>query len=400
MVQAFEHVSAHVELNGRITPIREIFESLEPAESHDAIDEAVELYRNRANGDTNPLAGAASFATVGSDIIDESGSLRRPFLVLRAAPWKYISYDEDFLTAGKYLTRFMLQVAKPDGRLEDLVRDAQPGPEREDAIALLALLMGLTRTVVHSLISVCTRGYLLLKEDDVQKAISRGLTELRDGDVDHQLTARSAMALVRALKPTLWPLRLGTAFRPYGQGLMVDLAGTSGALFNRLSATSRLTSATQRASKAFELDVQSVFDGTAWEPTPARLVLRGTDLRHKGRVVTDVDAIGENKDVLLFVSVKAWPRRPGIDTGEPVDIRNVLRDTHDKLLEWQGKIDYFRENPRGDSYDFSQASQIIGVLCVPFLPFVMPGPCTEMPLPGLYSVTSIDELQAWLNAGV
>jgi hypothetical protein len=58
------------------------------------------------------------------------------------------------------------------------------------------------------------------------------------------------------------------------------------------------------------------------------------------------------------------------------------------------------KNPRGDSYDFSRASQIVGVLCVPFLPFVMPGPCTEMPLPGLYSVTSIDELRTWLNAGV
>lgn len=397
-IQFLHYVSSHMEMKGRLAPLRALLETLDDLQDHDKVDKASDLYLARREiGDDNPLAGAATFVTVGSNVSSQEINLHRPLLIFSTSPWKLLYYDADALApAGYYLTRFIPQLAKPQGRLYELLRTSKESAAREEAVALLALLIGLDRAVVHNLISVMRFGYLLLWEEDVRRAIEESLKELDDTIRKPEATSAAALELVKRLAPSVWPLRPGTALRPYGPGLMVDLVGAREALFNRLSRTARIPSDIQGFSTAFEVDVQSLFEGTRWAPPRALAQIRGRPLRHNGRAVTDIDALGMNKGVLLLVSAKAWPRKPGVDTGEFTDIQNVMRDAADKLDEWNTNVEYFRQHPQGDNYDFSSASHIVGVLCLPFLPFVEPGPLTEMPIPGLYAVTSVDELRVWL----
>lgn len=400
-VRLLTEVSAQLEVHNRSQPLAKSLADLHLPDPTAEIEDVLRLYQTRQSvGDSNPLSGTGAFAAISiEELITEGGVIASPVLAVSADRWVPVRMGGvEHLPAGEYLMRFLVVGMKPEGRLHDLVRTSRPSRARDEACALLALLIGLSPTTGSDLDVVLQRGYRILSLSYLQEAVRNGLKEIGQLQEGSAPSVLAALELLSQLSPTLWPLRPGTALRPWGSGAMVDVVGATRALLDRVGDTTRADQQVNAWSTAFEEDLQSAIDGSAWNPPADWRQLRGRDLRHKGRVVTDVDAIAARDGVLLLVSAKAWSRSPGVDTGDFVEARKFMRKSEEALDGWQRNAAFFEEHPVGDNYDFSAAKEVIGVLCVPFLPLVHPGNCSKTPLPGLYAVSSIDEFVTWLQS--
>jgi len=55
-------------------------------------------------------------------------------------------------------------------------------------------------------------------------------------------------------------------------------------------------------------------------------------------------------------------------------VRNLADRCDTFVEEWTERIAALRANPIGDKYDLSQHREVIGVVCLPFVPFCRIGP--------------------------
>ena len=117
-----------------------------------------------------------------------------------------------------------------------------------------------------------------------------------------------------------------------------------------------------------------------------------------GKAITDIDAIGERGDRLLLVSCKGIPFSDAWNRGECRAVLNVAAAADAAVADWRDRMAKLQAEPRGDNYDFSRHSELIGVVVFPLPPWSpTPDTCAEI-APGLRAASSADELGQWVQA--
>lgn len=117
----------------------------------------------------------------------------------------------------------------------------------------------------------------------------------------------------------------------------------------------------------------------------------------RGQEITDIDAAGTLASRLVLVSCKSWPFTRAYDRGEYRTIRNTMERAIAAVDEWSERVSIIKSNPIDDNYDVSGFSDIVGVVVLPFRPFVPMGKATLDVLPGLPAVVGVGELETWLT---
>jgi hypothetical protein len=77
-----------------------------------------------------------------------------------------------------------------------------------------------------------------------------------------------------------------------------------------------------------------VIDASAWRPSPDIRKLKGRTLRHRGRNITDIDAIGTSGNRLLLISCKSRVKNLLYDAGDYREVRNAATYLVDAAAEW------------------------------------------------------------------
>jgi hypothetical protein len=205
-------------------------------------------------------------------------------------------------------------------------------------------------------------------------------------------------AAIRELEQSeisLYPPSRGRILHTLGNTLIVDLEAASRAIIRCLERPVNDGEDVNLWSETFELHVQDIINDSPWVPSAGTAPIRGRTLRLNGVNLTDVDALGERDGTLLLVSCKARPYTRAYDRGDYGAIQNVRTLAEDSVAKWKGLLDTVKANKVGDNYDFSGFDQVVGVVVMPFSPFVLEGPCTTEDVPGLRWVSSSQELRTW-----
>lgn len=297
--------------------------------------------------------------------------------------------------------RFRVVAIDARGVSDFLARSTGGAWPATSLVALLGCLRAAFARNSAAFLNIVRHGYVMFSAGGFDEAVRDALDDLRaifPGMVD--LSASEVIAELHAKTGSVWPLRPGPVIRTAVDAVYVDVAAATARLRDELGIPGqgggRLPN---MRGDLFEHDVQDVIADSPWSPGDSLLALRGRQLRLKGRTVTDIDAAGERDGVLLAVSVKSVPYSAEYDSGEYRLVRNLANRCEEFIRDWAARMTVLMQNPIGDNYDLSRYRTVIGVVCLPFIPFCHLGPATEHVAPGLRAVSSVAELAAWLRDG-
>jgi hypothetical protein len=148
----------------------------------------------------------------------------------------------------------------------------------------------------------------------------------------------------------------------------------------------------------FEDGVQEIINRTSWRPADELGRIRGRTLRIDGESLTDIDALGTKGDSLLLVSCKGRVHDASIEIGEYEPTRNVQTLARESVSHWTKVIAKLRSHPRGDNFDFSGYTKIIGVVCFTFPIFLADLALSHrLSARNLRTLVTLEELHTWLQ---
>jgi hypothetical protein len=149
----------------------------------------------------------------------------------------------------------------------------------------------------------------------------------------------------------------------------------------------------------FEQAIQRIVDRTLWAPGPKTRAYVRRKLKVSGRVLTDMDSIGELDGSLLMISAKSYPYTIEYQRGDHKAVRSVEAKLVDDVEDWWNKVRFLSSTPKGDNYDFAMCQRFIPIVVTPFAPYVVDPRLTQEVASGLRAVSSVAELDAWLARG-
>jgi len=119
-------------------------------------------------------------------------------------------------------------------------------------------------------------------------------------------TSGSELTDILSVPRADWPAHHSPMIRREGDSICLDLSAAS-EHFQRALIFSGAGGglAPNVRGEHFEDTVQQIIDGSPWNPTTAVRQLKGRTLKHLGRSVTDIDAVGATADKLLLISCKS-----------------------------------------------------------------------------------------------
>jgi hypothetical protein len=363
---------------------------------------AVRLYDRRDEGGHNILAPAGLAADVQSGI--GLSGFPSVFPVAGQAPGTAISpawhgtldgpppYGIDLIDLSKV----------------DILTNQQIPVETRWPSSLPALLV-LSMIVLHPLFNSVAGvgnvyrkfGYCYFTRDALVSWLDLTIDVLRSGEpqfIPHDIFPEDAEAVIRDLAGvgvSLYPPSRGRILHTLGHTVVVDLEAASHAIFRCLERPVNDGEYVNRWGDTFELHIQDIIDDSPWAPGAELGQLRGRTLRLGEAWLTNIDALGALDGTLLLVSCKSRPFTQAYDRGDYGEVRNVRTLAENSVSEWQEFLRTVQEHKVGDNYDFSGFSRIVGVVVLPFAPFVFEGSCTAESAPGLRWVSSSQELRTW-----
>jgi hypothetical protein len=270
-------------------------------------------------------------------------------------------------------------------------------------LLLLKMAFRMAMIAESGFVTIQQRGYIMAGEEGFSRIVSEHFDDasLTLGNVlPDILLPRAVNELLRILKRRsgeTWPLISGPVIRRAGDNLCIDLQ-TATSRLERLLEFPALTGEVANArAKHFEKAVQSTIDLTPWRPDKHIQDLRGVTLRHDGKPLTDIDAIGEQNGVLLMVSCKSLIDSGKYDVGDYQVVRNAATTVEQAVARWKGIKEFLETNRKGDNYDFSGYKELIAVVCTPSPIYTSIETAAITAAPNLHAASSIDELREWLR---
>jgi hypothetical protein len=378
------------------------------------IRSAVEAYDRRVEKTGRPLNRTGSVLTSG----DLSESLISMLWVhsintveiptLRPGASIHSATPDDYILAACRFMPESLPLAGLARLLEDRRVRVEQVVSRDVAILvfLLAALYVFAARHIAGYWTLMARGYLLWTGRTAAiQAIDDMFQQLPDllAGLLHRAAIHNTSELLEAacgMRGCPWPLVAGPICRECGNGICFDFASVTmrlEALFEFPPEQGGLANA---RSQHFEDEVQAVIDRSRWRPHPEIAALRGRQLSHNGRVITDIDAIGESDGALLIVDCKSFVYSGAYDIGDYKAIRNVSTLVRDSLRHWSGICTHLIEYRKGDNYDMSRYRSILGVVCTPHVAYSDKDTILAEAAPGLPGVASVVELGQWLGVAM
>lgn len=270
------------------------------------------------------------------------------------------------------------------------------------SISLPLFMTGLENALVNCL----KTGYFIVEEARAERIMNKALPEINNMLSDWFLVeewpetyAQWRDAAFR-FEPQTWPLEPGGFLRPVGQNsILMDVVTMSLALNSGLRLDRSQSEIANVRAGLFEDQVQSVVNQSPWAPSEDLSRLRGKPLRRDRRHLTDIDALGVMGDTLLCISCKSVVYDPHYDVGDYRVVQNNKSRIDEAVRDWSTLMASLRAQPKGDNFDFSSFSKIIGVVCTPFVVYTDNAEALKEIAPGLLACVSIGEFRTWLNSG-
>ncbi|MEU4531749.1 hypothetical protein AB0F49_26320 [Micromonospora ureilytica] len=212
-----------------------------------------------------------------------------------------------------------------------------------------------------------------------------------------RLNAAEGISLLGNIGST-WPTSTGTPLRFSTDSVYVDLESCLVLLdlYSDFGQEQRDGPIVNVRARHFEETIQSIIDISPWAPTKSLAEMRGRTLRHSRISITDIDAIGESSDTLLLVSAKSHPFTWEYARGGYGAVRNIETNTKKAVAEWTDLVGRISARPRGDNFDFSAYSKFVGVVVLPFAPYLSNPAEIADAARGLPAACSLAELEYWL----
>lgn len=201
----------------------------------------------------------------------------------------------------------------------------------------------------------------------------------------------------RTTVPKLWPLQSGGLIRESENAVILDLTASSRTLINRTTIERTAFGFSKIRADKFERQVQAIVDNSEWRPNARLGAMRGRTLRRDEKALTDIDAIGSRNGTLLLISCKSVIYDGEYDKGTYRVVVNVQATVDDAIAKWLKIIADIKESPVGDNFDFSGFTEIIGVVCTPFIVYSDKDITLDQAMPGLRRCVAAHELRGWLK---
>ncbi|MFG2102978.1 hypothetical protein ACGFJ5_20505 [Micromonospora echinaurantiaca] len=183
---------------------------------------------------------------------------------------------------------------------------------------------------------------------------------------------------------------------PVGRHVIINGAVATGLLHNAFHRPAEGKAANVWAD-SFEAEVQTLIDSTRWQlPDEFRPLVKEV-VKVGGKTVTDLDAVGYHDGVLLLVDCKAYKGAERLFAGEYSAFKSLREKTETAASAWADKIATIDAHRDALRVPLPAGTRIVGVVVVPFPPFVLPGLATEPVADGLRRVSTVRELLVFLT---
>lgn len=269
-------------------------------------------------------------------------------------------------------------------------------------VQTLTLFPALIGSFPWALLGTVQQGYFLVKNKAIESALNAYLpiiaNQLRETapSVTWCTNYEEWKRRIDLISPSLWPLRAGGLRRGFGTITLIDVAGASQAILHCTEFDRSPIIGNIRAD-AFELQCQEIINKSAWRPETDLSKVRGKTLRRNGKQFTDIDAIGSKSGILLLVSCKSLIYDRDYDKGNFQSVRNSQAIVDKAVLDWGNFVNQLRSQPAGDNFDFSSFTNIIGVVCTPFVVYSSNNMTCSFIAEELRACVSAIELREWLG---
>jgi hypothetical protein len=183
---------------------------------------------------------------------------------------------------------------------------------------------------------------------------------------------------------------------PVGKGwLLLDLEAASDWLPIALSQGTGGTLADQWPG--FREQIQEIIDSSPWRPEGEFRHLIGQTLSIDSESSVAIDAVATRRDALILISVNNLQSGETFMSGEMEAVRSLRAEIEGASNDWDAAVGKVRMAPEMLGLE-TEASNVDGVIVMPFIPFVHLGSATRL-VEGLRHVASIEELIMRVHSG-
>jgi hypothetical protein len=379
----------------------------DPAPS-DEVRHAVDTFVQRLDAEELSFAGLGSFAPAAGTARGDIGILlayERPEPVMVGVNQYLLRPRDSDVEMDSYFDVRRISAREPIELLShESIGDAPLLPGFYASLCVLTLALLALHASEGSAEFVLDHGYLFFDRKSAELLARDGLSKLNESckslatGVKRATNLDELISIVAEAKADVRRLRPGPLMLATGERVLLDVASATQRMFIDAEYPSKVEAGKEHhRSDAFELATQRTIDSTPWRPIESFHALRGKPLRSAGLFITDIDALGQRNDTLLLVSCKSIPFSGAVDVGRRQIIRNIASKIADYEAEWRGIVERITSVRKGDNFDFSSFSQIVGVVVTPHIFFVVGDQLFSEPLPGLRAYSSLSELKRFLQ---
>ncbi|CAM3005156.1 Uncharacterised protein [Legionella steigerwaltii] len=240
------------------------------------------------------------------------------------------------------------------------------------------LLLALSFLILKNikLVSFYNIGYVLFDKLSFKKFVEVNYQEVKDviETIFHQTINFNYQHVLSCMKNRS---KSGCPFFPPGyfdiggNQLCIDLDTCTLRLNKLLEHRMQTGSEANLRAIQFEQSLQSLINSSTLEPDEyIKSIIKKKHIKFKSKPITDIDAAFFYKDVLVLISAKSYIFNSIYDQGDYEYIRNIKDRIENDIQKWRCKIEFIKNNPVGDNYDFSNYRVIDGLLCTPSIFFI------------------------------
>lgn len=379
------------------------------------IEDAIRIYDLRHEAEQSCLGSGLGLSSLETDYTkmmewDAKDNLQFILTPNCSPMWMPVSYPDDtgMIIEAEVEARYFISFVAIEKVLDPYQDKLESEPDYlKEIVPILQfqfMLHILIANIPWAIGSILKQGYFLTKIEISKDLFDCYLPEINSilqqklGSISFCDTFDTWFKAASLIKPNAWPLKSGGFVRTYSDMyVLFDTASASNALIKRIEVDKTHSILGNKRASHFEIQCQEIINKSKWKPAPEIAAYRGKTLRYKGKHITDIDAIGAKDKTLLLVSCKSVVYDSDYDLGKHSTVRNV-RSTIDPAVDyWLNLMDFFRSNPVGDNFDFSEFESILGVVCTPFAVYSSTEETLSFVAEDLRACLSSSELETWLS---